>query len=339
MISNVPAIISTSASPTDAASSDAVADILLPITLKRQTRQLQITPEAEQFSIENDIKLFQSSHEMDQQQHQKFQQHFQHSQAKSEDLKYCTKCGGLTTHDKRNLTKKQYFSLDKEHNEKTANFLQCLTMNCSDAPKCGSENILSNSSLKQCLLDDSSNNEKSVGRLHGNKSNHNNNNNNSSNNKNINIKTVLSTARQSCDKCDVNACNQMKSGKCNALTKKGSSHRSECGTSSTNRSARDKSNKSSQNSLREQRTSRKSSIFQMSSTDRDGGNCMHQKQKRISSQHSRKTSTRGTSFNLHEEQDAETREILLGTALTSSHSKFDIFPHEIKIPEPVEAVC
>lgn len=315
MISIVPAIISTSASPTDIVSPNPTV-IPTAVSSKRPGRLTQKTSTGtEHISIENEIlKTFQSA-DLIRSNHQLQQQP---SHTRSDDLTYCTKCGGLTTNDKRTLSKKRYFSLDKERNEKTTNFLQCLAMHRNDAssPNSGcSENVLTNG-RKQCSLDGGecgrlSNQPQSQHQHHQQL-------------QPANNKTFLSTAR--CDRCENG--NQMRSDK-NALSKKGSTHRSECGTSCTNRQPKDKSIKSSQNSLREPRTSRKNSIFHLG--DRDDS---MQRSKRVSN--GRKQSTRGP-FNLHEEQDAETREILLGAAI--SHSKFDKFPHEIKIPEPVEAVC
>lgn len=322
-ISNVPAIISTSATPTDMLPSNAMATNVPSLTSKRHGRLLQKSSGC----IENDLKSFQAFENINvQHSNQQLQQQFSHT--RSDDLTYCTKCGGLTTMDKRNLAKKRYFSLDKDGHEKTTNFLQCLAMARTDAsPKSDSENKL--------WPNGGRNGEKSYGRPS------NSNQNNSNNNQNTNSgssasKTLLSTVRHTCDRCDDNSGCHVKNGggKC-SLSKKGSRHRSECGTSCTNRQSKDKSNKSSQNSLREPRTGHKNGIFHLGTSDRDSGT---HRSKRASQQYGRKASTRAT-FNLHEEQDAETREILLGGTSNTSHSKFDKFPHEIKIPEPVEAVC
>lgn len=328
VITNVPAIISTNASPSPTNTvppSNPLTNLVAPLATKRYGRALQKTSTAiEQLSSENDIKMSHAPN-WSQQQHQHHQPtppliQF-HSQARSDDLAYCTKCGGLTTHDKQNLTKKRYFSLDKERNERTTNFLQCIAMNRIDTPKSGSDNLLSNS-RKQCSFDGAYS-EKSFGRM---------------SNSNINNSSIRGKVKQPQQQSQDSGCNQMKNGT-NASFKKvgggaGSSntHR-DCTTSCSNRSLKDKSNKSSQNSLREPRTnaSRKNSIFHFSSFERDAST----KSKRISQQYARKASTRGP-INLHEEQDSETREILLG--ISTSHSKFDKFPHEIKIPEPVEAV-
>lgn len=288
VISNVPAIISTSASPTHIASP--VAGLAVPT--KRHGRVLQKSNGVEQMSIGVDAKSPHASN-MNQRPHQ-------YSQTKSDDLAYCTKCGGLTSYDKLNLTKKRYFSLDKERNEKAANFLQCFAINPADTAKSGSDNLLS-SSRKQCSLDGGTS-EKSFGR-------------------------ISNRAKEASD-----GSNHTKDMVINSSLKKPNTHR-ECSTSWSNRSLKDKSNKSSQNSLRETRTSRKNSIFHFGSSDREGS--VH-RSKRISQQYARKASTRGP-IDLLEEQDSETREILLGR--TTSHTKFDKFSHEIKIPEPVEAVC
>lgn len=309
VISNVPvpAIISTSASPTDSVPpSNPLTNLVAPLATKRHGRVLQK-------SSEIDIK---SSHAPNLN-----QQPPHHSHTRSDDLAYCTKCGGLTTYDKPNLAKKRYFSLDKERSERTTNFLQCIAMNRADTPKSGSENLLSNS-RKQCSFDGTS--EKSFGRT--------------SNSNVNNSKTKPQQQQQQLQQQSSDGSNQMKNGT-NSSSKKvggsaggGSSTQRDCTTSCSNRSLKDKSNKSSQNSLREPRTSRKNSIFHFGSSDRDTS---ASRGKKNSQQYARKQSTRGP-INLHEEQDSETREILLGS--TTSHSKFDKFAHEIKIPEPVEAV-
>lgn len=315
VITNVPAIISTSASPTDLVPLNPLANLIAPLATKRHGRILQKSSGGEQLSLEIDAI--------------KSPLPTPYSHARSDDLAYCMKCGGLTTVDKCILTKKRYFSLDKERNERTMNFLQCFsTMNRGDTPNIGSDNLLSNS-RKQCSFDGGTS-EKSFGRL----SNCNNPNSNSNSNSN-------SKAKPSSD-CGAGGgggithtsssnSNQMVKNGTSSSLKKGHTHR-ECTTSSSNRSFKDKSN--SQNSLREARTttSRKNSVFYFGSMDRDASSM---KSKRVSQQYSRKASTRGP-INLHEEQDSETREILLGGS--TSHSKFDKFPHEIKIPEPVEAV-
>lgn len=313
VITNVPAIISTSASPTDIVPPNPLANLVGTLAAKRHGRVLQKSSGGEQLSSEIDVKAAHASNLNQQPQ--------QYSHTKSDDLAYCTKCGGLTTFDKRNLSKKRYFSLDKERNDRTMNFLQCIAMNRIDTPKSGSENLLSNS-RKQCSFDGGIS-EKSFTRV-------------------TNGNAQNSKTKQSSDGVGGNgggggggggasssATNQIKNGN-NSSVKKANTHR-DCTTSCSNRSLKDKSNKSSQNSLRETQTSRKNSIFHFGSSDRDAS----QKSKRISQQYSRKASTRGP-INLHEEQDSETREILLGG--TTSFSKFDKFPHEIKIPEPVEAV-
>lgn len=324
IISNVPAIISTSASPTDILPLNAMANNVPSLTSKRHGRLLQKSSGCEQYSIENDPKLFQAFENVNvQHSNQQLQQQISHT--RSDDLTYCTKCGGLTTMDQRSLTKKRYFSLDKDGHEKTTNFLQCLAMTQADtSAKSNSENLLSSGGR---------NSEKSSGRPS------NSNQNTSNNNQNTNFnssasKALLLSARQPCDRCYDNGSHTKNGGK-ESLTKKGSRHRSECGTSCTNRQSKDKSNKSSQNSLREPSIGHKNGIFHLGSSDRDSST---HRSKRVSQQYGRKASTRGT-FNLHEEQDAETREILLGGTSNTSHSKFDKFPHEIKIPEPVEAVC
>lgn len=320
VITNVPAIISTSASPTDIVPPNPLANLVGPLATKRHGRVLQKSSGGEQLSFDIDVK---SAHAPNPN-----QQPQPYSHTKSDDLAYCTKCGGLTTFDKRNLSKKRYFSLDKERNERTLNFLQCFAMNRTDTQNSGSENLLSNS-RKHCSFDGGTS-EKSLGRI-------------------LNGNVNNTKTKQSGDGVAGNSggggggggvgggvggsstttTNQMKNVT-NSSMKKGNTQR-DCTTSCSNRSIKDKSNKSSQNSLRESRTSRKNSIFHFGSSDRDAS----QKSKRISQQYSRKASTRGP-INLHEEQDSETREILLGG--TTSHSKFDKFPHEIKIPEPVEAV-
>lgn len=358
MISNVPAIISTSASPTDCEPTHPMVDLKMPLPTKRQGRPLPKAISSEQHSLNIDARS-DSSHRKHHQPHQNSDQEphkvLQQSQARSEDSTYCTKCGGVTTHDRHSLSKKRYFSLDKERNEKTSNLLQCLTMTCSDPIKCVSDNILVNSCNQYPF--DASADDKSIGKPRTIKTANNHTNNvPNNNNNNINInnnsigqnnnsggKAFLATLRQMCDKCDSNAITQSRG---NGPAKKSGSHRSDCGNSCSNRSLRDKSSKSSQNSLRESRTSRKNSFIQLNVSEMSGtggggggGGSDRPKPKRISSQHSRKTSTRATSINLHEDQDAETREILLGTTSTTSYSKFDIFPPELKIPEPVEAVC
>lgn len=325
VITNVPAIISTIPSPTDTAPLNPLANLVAPLATKRHGRILQKSSGGEQLSLEIDAV--------------KSPLPAQHSHTRSDDLAYCTKCGGLTTFDKCVLTKKRYFSLDKERNDRTMNFLQCIsTMNRTDTPNTGgSDNLLSNS-RKQCSFDGVTS-EKSFGRL----SNCNNPNSNS------NSKTKPSSdcgagggggggssvgGGGGITHTSSSNSNQLMKNGTNSSSKKSHTHR-ECTTSCSNRSLKDKSNKSSQNSLREARTatSRKNSVFYFGSMDRDAST----KSKRVSQQYSRKASTRGP-INLHEEQDSETREILLGGTATSSHSKFDKFPHEIKIPEPVEAV-
>lgn len=297
VITNVPAIISTSASPTDIVPPNPMTNLVAPMATKRHGRVLQKASGGEPLSIEIDIKSI--PHELSLN-----QQTSQPTHTKSEDLAYCTKCGGLTTYDKRNLTKKRYFSLDKERNDRTANFLQCIAMNRIDTPKGSvSDNLLSHS-RKQCSIDGGTS-EKSFGRT-----------------SNSNVNSGRAT-KQSSD-----ASNQVKNSTSASMKKiSGSSTHRDCTTSFSNRSLKDKSNKSSQNSLREPRTSRKNSIFHFGSSDRDTST----KSKRVSQQYSRKASTRGP-INLHEEQDSETREILLGG---TSHAKNVL---EIKIPEPVEAV-
>lgn len=324
IISNVPAIISTSASPTDILPLNAIANNVPSLMSKRHGRLLQKSSGCEQYSVENDSKSFQAFENFHvQHPNEQLQQQFSHT--RSDDLTYCTKCGGLTTMDKRNLSKKQYFSLEKDGHEKTFNFLQCLAMTRTDtSPKCDLENILSSGGR---------NSEKPFGRSSNNNQNNTSNNNNINNNQNTNFsgstsKTLLSTARKPCDRCDDNNESHTKNGGKSTLSKKGSRHRSECGTSCTNHQSKDKSNKSSQNSLREPRIGHKNGIFHLGSSDRD--NSTH-RSKRASQQYGRKASTRGP-FNLHEEQDAETREILLGGTSNTSHSK-------VKLPEKVEAVC
>lgn len=285
VISNVPAIISTNASPIDTVPPNPLSNLVGPL---RHNRILQ----------KSNCSEFDPNAKLNQQPSQ-----FLHT--KSDELTYCTKCGGLTNYDKHNLTKKRYFSLDKECNERTTNFLQCFAMNSNDPQKSESENLLSNS-RKQCSFD-AGTSEKSFGRL--------------SNGNANNSKTKQSSDDKSYGKNGTNL-----------SWKKGNTQR-ECTTSCSNRSLKDKSHRSSQNSLRDNRSSRKNSVFLFGATDRDSN---VQKPKKHSQQYSRKASTRGP-INLHEEQDSETREILLGG--TTSHSKFDKFAHEIKIPEPVEAVC
>ncbi|XP_031622923.1 potassium voltage-gated channel subfamily H member 6 isoform X2 [Contarinia nasturtii] len=287
VIPNVPAIISTNASPIDIVPPNPLSNLVAPLRPSRMVQKLSVS---EHLSFETDAKLNQQPPQ------------FLHT--KTDELTYCTKCGGLTNYDKRNLTKKRYFSLDKKCNERTTNFLQCFAINPCDTKKSGSENLLSNS-RKQCSFD-GGNSEKSFGRLSNNNANN------------------CKTKQTGDDK------NHVKNGT-NLSWKKGSTQR-DCTTSCSNRSLRDKSYRSSQNSLRDNRNSRKNSVFLFGSTDRDTNT---QKSKKNSQQYSRKASTRGP-INLHEEQDSETREILLGG--TTSLSKFDKFTHEIKIPEPVEAV-
>ncbi|XP_055319902.1 potassium voltage-gated channel subfamily H member 2 isoform X3 [Sitodiplosis mosellana] len=319
VITNVPAIISTSASPTNSVpppSPNPLTNLVAPLATKRHGRVLQKSSVGGggdggigELSFEIDIKSSNAPNLNHQPPH--------NSHTRSDDLTYCTKCGGLTTNDKRNLSKKRYFSLDKERNERTTNFLQCINaMNRTDTLKSGSENLLSNS-RKQCSFDGGAS-EKSFGRISGGNVN--------------NSKMKQQLQQQSSD-----GSNQMKNGTNSSLKKGGggggSSTQRDCTASCSNRSLKDKSNKSSQNSLREPRTSRKNSIFHFGSSDRDTS--ASQRGKKNSTQYARKASTRGP-INLHEEQDSETREILLGS--TTSHSKFDKFAHEIKIPEPVEAV-
>lgn len=325
VITNVPAIISTSASPTDTVPLNPLANLVAPLATKRHSRILQKSSGGEQLSLEIDAVKSALSPCLNQQQQQL-------SNTRSDGLAYCTKCGGLTTVDKCILTKKRYFSLDKERNERTMNFLQCFsTMNRGETPKSGSDNLLS-ASRKQCSFDGGTS-EKSFGRL-SNSNNH---------NSNSNSKTKPSSdcgassggvgGGGGITNTTSSNSNQITKNATNSSAKKSHTHR-ECTTSCSNRSLKDKSDKSSQNSLRETRTtaSRKNSVFYFGSVDRDASST---KSKRVSQQYSRKASTRGP-INLHEEQDSETREILL--AGTTSLSKFDKFPHEIKIPEPVEAV-
>lgn len=215
-----------------------------------------------------------------------------HQQSASAGNTYCTKCGGTTTErDKRDLGKKRYFSLDKERNENATNLLQCLGRNGS--PRGGSENVL-HTDRKQCSFDSG----------HHHKS------------------SSLSVKPSACEKCDVHA--PMTSSK---STKK-CGHRNENAGCFSRSHHRDKSNKSSENSLRDTR-SRKNSIFLLGNKDDGGASGGSIRSKWTATQHSRKVSTRGP--NLHEEFDAETREILLGGVHSS---KFE----QIKIPEPVEAV-
>lgn len=305
VITNVPAIISTSASPTDILPPNPLPNLVAPLMTKRHGRILQKSGGgAEQLSFDIDVKPSTAGASSI---------NPQPPQSRSDDLAYCTKCGGLTTLDKHNLAKKRYFSLDKERNERTMNFLQCFATNRNETtPKSGSENLLSNS-RKQCSFDDG--NSESFGRL---------------SNSNINGGKAKTAS------VDEGGGGGGGGGVAGTSTSRTSSSKKvntqrECTTSYSNRSLKDKSNKSSQNSLREPRTSRKNSVFHFGSSERDAGS----KSKRISQQYSRKASTRGP-INLHEEQDSETREILLGG--TTSLNKFDKFPHEIKIPEPVEAV-
>lgn len=304
VITNVPAIISTSASPTDTVPLNPLANLAAPLATKRHGRILQKSSGGEQLSLEIDaIRTPLPT---------------QYAHTRSDDLAYCMKCGGLTTFDKCILTKKRYFSLDKERNERTMNFLQCFsTMNRGHSPNTGSDNLLSNS-RKQCSFDGGTS-EKSFGRL--------------SNSNNPNSNSNSKTKPSSDCGAGVGGITHTSSSNSNQMAKNGTSSSLKKGSCS-NRSLKDKSDKSSQNSLREARTttSRKNSVFYFGSMDRDASSM---KSKRVSQQYSRKASTRGP-INLHEEQDSETREILLGGA--SSHSKFDKFPHEIKIPEPVEAV-
>lgn len=323
IIHTVPAIISTGASPTDCEPSHQMVDLKTPLPAKRQGRPLQKVVGSEQIIID-------MGHH-----HHQIQPHWQ---TNSEESTYCSRCGGATSHERRNLAKKRYFSLDKERNEKTTNFLQCY----GNTGICVSDNILANS-RKQCSFETNSE-DTSTSKRRVTKSSNNNVNYISSNNNNNNsngAKLFLSTIRQTCDQCDMNTPNRLKDSANGGICMKNCIQHTECATSCSNQSFRDKSNKSSQNSLRESRTGRKTSCMQLNVSETDGcggGISDRPKPKRISSQHSRKTSTRATSLNLHEEQDSETREILLGTTTTTSYSKFDKLP-EIKIPEPVEAVC
>lgn len=119
-----------------------------------------------------------------------------------------------------------------------------------------------------------------------------------------------------CEKCDIG-----KSGKPlppDAAAVAGTSKRHIHRGGHTASSLKDKSNKSSR--------SRKSSLFHFAAADEGEGNVSRHKR---SAPH-RKASTRGPY--LHEELDAETREILLGG--TPHTSKLEA----LKIPEPVEAV-
>lgn len=219
-----------------------------------------------------------------------------YQQSASAENTYCAKCGGVTSaREKDNFGKKRYFSLDKERNENTTNLLQCLGRN--DSPKGGSENVL-HSGRKQCSFE--------------------------SNHKHNKSSLSAKPSAFACEKCDVRAPITMTLSK---STKK-CGHRSENVGCCSRSHQRDKSNKSSQNSVKDTR-SRKNSIFVLGSKDDGGGGSIRSKW--TATQHSRKTSTRGP--NLHEEFDAETREILLGGA---HGSKFD--QNMIKIPEPVEAV-
>lgn len=345
----MPAIISTGASPTDCEPPQLMVDLKTPLPARRQGRPAQKLTGGEQLSLDMDTKLslFSDRNQCSQQQPHQMLPHWQ---TNSEESAYCAKCGGVTSHERRNFAKKRYFSLDKERNEKSSNFLHCLTMTCADTGKCVSDNILA-SSLKQSSFEAISG-DKCTGKPRA--TNASNNNVSHDINNVINVinnitntsngsKSFLPTIRQTCEKCDTNAPHQIKSkgsAKSGVCLKNGT-QRTECTTSCSNRSFKDKSNKSSQNSLRESRTSRKNSCMQLNASEASGcggGAGDRSKPKRISSQHSRKTSTRATSLNMHEEQDSETREILLGTTTTTSHSKFDKLP-DIKIPEPVEAVC
>lgn len=131
------------------------------------------------------------------------------------------------------------------------------------------------------------------------------------------------------DNCDRSVCAEGKLNdsrvalKSPPSSKKSGSHRSDNTSSKSN----PMSSKSSQNSLKENR-SRKSSLFHGTS-DRDSSF-----RSRFSTQPStRRYSTKGQLVLSGDEQDAETREILLG-------KKADSDLHEkLKIPEPVEAVC
>lgn len=217
-----------------------------------------------------------------------------HQQSASAGNTYCAKCGGVTTErDKCDLGKKRYFSLDKERNENTTNLLQCLGRNGS--PKGGSENLL-HTDRKQCSYDSNYNNKSSS----------------------LSVKP----SALACGKCDVHAPTT------SSKSTKKCGHRNENAGCCTRWHQRDKSNKSSENSLKDTR-SRKNSIFVLGNKDDGGVSGGSIRSKWTATQHSRKVSTRGP--NLHEEFDAETREILLGGVHSS---KFE----QIKIPEPVEAV-
>lgn len=301
VISNVPTIISShvstpnaSGAPSPTATSMVIAgatsltlDATNTIAGKRNGRTLQKSSNCDQLSFDADYKalyaLTVESH---------------HRQSASAENTYCTKCGGLTTaREKYNFGKKRYFSLDKERNENTTNFLQCLARN--DSPKGGSENVL-HTGRKQCSFESTNSHHKSSS---------------------LSAKPSASA----CEKCDVRALSTT-----SRSTKKCGGQRSENFGCCNRSHQRDKSDKSSQNSLKDSR-SRKNSIFVLGSKD-DGGGGGSIRSKWTTTQHSRKTSTRGP--NLHEEFDAETREILLGGTLSS---KFDQNTM-IKIPEPVEAV-
>lgn len=139
---------------------------------------------------------------------------------------------------------------------------------------------------------------------------------------------VLSGCRKHCsfeDNCGKSGC-EGKGGDSRVGLKsppsKKSSHRSDNTSSKSNPI----SSKSSQNSLKDSR-SRKSSLFHGAS-DRDGSF-----RSRFSTHpSSRRFSTKCT-LSQNDEQDAETREILLSRKADSDlHSS-------LKIPEPVEAVC
>lgn len=224
-----------------------------------------------------------------------------HRQSASDEYTYCGKCGNVIQ-DKRNFPKKRYFSLDKERNEKNANLLHCPHHHCEI--KAGSENMLTHC-RKHCSFDDNCD-KSAFSKIDG--------------------KSCSSFVKQvCCDKCDRIAQEKY-------LKSPPSKKSSSC----SNHSLKEKSNKCSQNSLKESR-SRKNSTFCASIMGSSGERERSLLRAKGTVSRSRKASTK--TQNPHEDQDPDIREILLGTSLTQGHSKFDVLHHDIKIPEPVEAVC
>lgn len=232
VISNVPTIISSHVSTPNASgapsptAASAATTLGAGIAAKRNGRSLRKSSNCDRLSFDADYKTLYALSVKS------------HQQSASAENTYCVKCGGMTSaREKYDFEKKRYFSLDKERNKTTTNFLQCLGRN--DSPKGGSENVL-HSGRKQCSFESSHHNKSSS----------------------LSAKPTMSA----CEKCDVRASNAMTSSK----SAKKCGHRSE-NVGCCNRShQRDKSDKSSQNSLKDTR-SRKNSIFVLGNKDDGSG--------------------------------------------------------------------